>query len=111
MAIFSPACRFHGAHAMDMSIIQPVEGLYGTGDSSRANENRLRWGNSQGGRRHVLVRSYLAITPRPRQPEAATPGSWTQVASAPSAWSCIQGKSPFGNGAIVFSGAFRVRAG
>jgi hypothetical protein len=66
-------------------------------------------GIPRGGRRHVLVRSYLAITSRSRHPEGATPGLWTWVAWARGAWSCMQGKPPLGNGAIVFSGAFRAR--
>jgi hypothetical protein len=40
--------------------------------------------------------------PRSGQPEAATPGLCTRVASAPGAWSCIQGKPPLGSGQSYF---------
>ena len=66
-----------------------------------------QWGNFP---RAAAGTCLFAVTwqtlPRSGQPEAATPGSWTRVASAPGAWSCMHGKPPFGNGAIVFSGAF-----
>src|SRR4029077_6281787 len=47
--------------------------------------------------------------PRSGQPEAARPGSCTRVASAPGAWSYIQGKPTTPQGQSYFPGAFRAR--
>jgi hypothetical protein len=47
--------------------------------------------------------------PRSGQPEAATPGSCTRVASAPGVWSYIQGRPATPKGQSYFPGAFRAR--
>jgi hypothetical protein len=46
---------------------------------------------------------------RSGQPEAATPGSCTRVASAPGVWSYIQGRPATPKGQSYFPGAFRAR--
>ena len=47
--------------------------------------------------------------PRSGQPEAATPGSCTRVASAPGVWSCIQGRPATPKGQSYFPGAIRAQ--
>jgi hypothetical protein len=78
------------------------ERLCRAADSSGTYENRpaeLFPGAAAGKCLFALTRQPL---PRLGQPEAATPGSGTRVASAPGVWSCIQGKPLPIRGAIVF---------
>jgi hypothetical protein len=62
-AQFASACRFHGAHAMDVSIIQPVREAFRTVNSSEVNENRPGGTFPWGGCGQVPVRAYPATTP------------------------------------------------
>ena len=103
-ASFALACRFHGAHAMDVSIIQPVREAFRDGQfvskKMKTAPRGLFPGAAAGKCLFALTRQPLR---RSGQPKAAAPDSCTRVASVPGVSSCIHGKPPQGNGAIVFS--------
>ena len=77
-ASFASACRFHGAHAMDVSIIQLHERLSGTinsGSKLKPPGGAFSWA-AAGGCMLALTRQPLR---RPGRPKAAAPDSCIRV--------------------------------
>ena len=107
LALFTSTCRFHGAHAMDVSIIQPVQRLLGR--SIRPVVNEIRPGGTSPGA--AAGNCLLALTRqplrRPGQPKAAAPDSCIRVASAPGERSYIHGKPMAETGQLYFRGISR----
>src|SRR6185369_16003154 len=110
--IICPACRFHGAHAMDVSITQPVrEAFLGRSIRLEVNETApegLSPGAAAGNCLLALTRQPLR---RPGQPKAAAPDSCIRAASAPGEWSRLHGKPMAETGQLYFLGIPRCGAG
>jgi len=108
--IICPACRFHGAHAMDVSITQPVrEAFLGRSIRLEVNETApegLSPGAAAGNCLLALTRQPLR---GPGQPKAATPDSCILVASAPGERSCLHGKPMAETGQLYFRGHSAMR--
>jgi hypothetical protein len=112
-ASFASTCRLHGAHAVDVSIIQPVreafrdERFWGRSIRPEVNETApegLSPGAAAGKCLLALTRQPLR---RPGQPKAAAPDSCIRAASAPGERPCIHGKPMTETGQLHFPGAFR----
>src|SRR6185312_5433776 len=110
--IICPACRFHGAHAMDVSITQPVrEAFLGRSIRLEVNETApegLSPGAAAGNCLLALTRQPLR---RPGQPKAAAPDSCIRAASAPGEVAWVHGKPMSETGQLYFPGIPRCGAG